>query len=159
MIITDTGVYPGILNEEDVLIKTGMNVHACTGCFGCWTKTPGACVLDDDIANMGEILAKCDDLYIVSRCWYGSYSPFVKTVMERCLSYVHPDFVIKAGMMRHKKRYDHEIHISAFFYGENIEEAEKETARELIRLNAINLYGRVSRIMFFTDALEIGGVQ
>jgi len=24
-----------------------MQIAACVGCFGCWVKTPGNCVIDD----------------------------------------------------------------------------------------------------------------
>ncbi len=39
----------------EIIDAAGANVQDCTGCFGCWTKTPGHCVIMD---GMGGILSK-----------------------------------------------------------------------------------------------------
>ena len=33
---------------------TNINIEPCTGCFSCWNKTPGTCVIRDE---MSEVLA------------------------------------------------------------------------------------------------------
>ena len=157
LIITDTGLFPGRVTKEDRIISSG-RIKPCTGCFGCWTRTPGACVRNDDISDLGAILSKCDELVIVSRCFYGSYSPFVKCILERCLPYVHPDFEIRNGKMRHRRRYNNTIEITAYFYGEDITEKDKETAVRLIQANAENLSGKAGTVTFVKEAWKIGGL-
>jgi multimeric flavodoxin WrbA len=157
VIVTDTGIYPGTITAEDVVIRAEEKISPCQGCFSCWTKTPGACILEDDLPAMGELLARCDELVIVSRCLYGSYSPFVASVLQRSICYVHPDFVFRDGLMRHKERYDHELRISAYFYGAAGEQ-DKKTAEQLVRANARNLNSKTGSVMFFHDAYEIGGL-
>ena len=157
LIITDIGMYPGRISKDDCVISSG-NINPCRGCFGCWTRTPGACVINDDISDMGALLSRCDELVIVSRCYYGSYSPSVKCVLERCLPYVHPDFEIRNGKMRHKRRYTNSFEINAYFYGEDITEKDKETAVKLIRANAENLSAKAGSVTFFKEAWKIGGL-
>lgn len=46
-------------------------IRPCTGCFGCWIKTPGRCVLPDPYRDMGAYLANSGELVLVSRCCFG----------------------------------------------------------------------------------------
>ncbi|MFG6393572.1 MAG: hypothetical protein K1W24_05235 [Lachnospiraceae bacterium] len=48
-------LFPGTYNDLYIISDNGTIRH-CTGCFGCWIKTPGKCVLKDGYANMGELL-------------------------------------------------------------------------------------------------------
>ena len=92
-------------------------IRPCTGCFGCWIKTPGRCVLPDPYRDMGAYLANSGELVLVSRCCFGGPGPFVKNVLDRCISYVHPYFVIKNGEMHHRQRYHHSYGLTVAFYG------------------------------------------
>ena len=53
-------------------------VHHCMGCFGCFVKTPGKCVIPDACQEQGTKMAHCDEFIIVSECVYGGYSPDLK---------------------------------------------------------------------------------
>ena len=50
------------------------------------------------------------------------------------------------------------ISLSAYFYGEDITDAEKETARNLMQANADNFDGFVKDVCFFKTAEELEGV-
>ncbi len=97
-------------------------------------------------------MGRCTELILVSRCCYGSVSPFVKTVQDRAISYIHPYFVLRRGEMHHKRRYSNVIQLSAYFYG-TITAAEKETARNLIEANADNYDGLVKNIFFYNTSV------
>jgi multimeric flavodoxin WrbA len=140
-------LFPSSL-EDAVIISDDGSIKHCIGCFGCWIKTPGACVIRDNYGDMGEYFSKCKELIIISKCCYGGFSPFVKNVLDRSISYVHPYFEIRNGEMHHRRRYDNEIHMQVWFYGENITEKEKETAKKLIKANGINLSCNVRKITF-----------
>ncbi len=151
-LITDLLELPGEIAEVYRAVTPQDKVCCCTGCFGCWVKTPGKCVIPDGGECVGVGLSHCNELLLISRCCYGSVSPFVKAVLDRAISYLHPDFVIRDGEMHHKRRYQNRLTVSAYFYGENITEAEKETARGLIAANAVNYDGTVGEIRFFESA-------
>lgn len=113
------------------------------------------CVIHDGYENTGIDMSKCTELILISRCCYGCTSPFVKTVQDRAISYIHPDFLLRKGEMHHKRRYQNVITLSAHFYGEDITDAEKETARNLIYDNADNYDARVGKICFYRSVKEL----
>lgn len=158
LIITDIEEFNLPVEGEYKVIKPESGIHHCVGCFGCWTKTPGKCVIHDGYENTGINMGKCSEMILVSRCFYGSVSPFVKMVQDRAISYVHPDFVIRKGEMHHKRRYEKVIALSLYLYGENITEAEKETAASIMDANADNYDGQVKQIRFFSNIKEMEGL-
>lgn len=133
-----------------VLVDCSVPAKNCIGCFGCWLRTPGQCVIRDVHGDMGKMLAQCSQLVIISRCSYGGFSPEVKTVMDRSISFLLPDFRIINNEMHHKLRYKNRISIKAYFYGDKITEREKETARHLIVANGVNLGAKVESVEFFS---------
>ena len=143
------------LKEETKIIDNSGKIKKC---FGCWLKTPGRCVIPDEYQRMGELAAKAEELTIISKCSFGSYSSFVKNVLDRSISYVLPFFEIREGEMHHRKRYDNQFLMRVIFYGSDITEEEKETAKELVKANAVNLHGKVEEVLFVESAEKIGEV-
>lgn len=156
--MTDTGIYPGEIQKEDIVIRNTRNIQTCTGCHECWTKTPGRCVLKDPLENIGYLLSVCDELLIVSRCLYGGFSSFIQRVIERMTPYLTP-FYQSGSSMRHKCRYKHTFRISACFYGENLSDLEKTEAIDAVNGLADTFGCKKGRISFVQDALAAGGLS
>ena len=57
--------------------------------------------------------------------------------------------------MHHKRRYKNVIAISAYFYGDNITDAEKETAKQLMEANADNYDGIVKCVQLYKSVQEL----
>jgi multimeric flavodoxin WrbA len=127
------------------------------GCYGCWIKTPGHCIINEHYQNIGELFSKSDRLIIISRCLYGSYSPFVRNVLDRSISYLLPYFVTINGQTRHQCRYNNKLTFSVYFYGE-VSDEEKETARKLVNSNGIGYHVQKSEVFFYSQSEEIKGV-
>ncbi len=72
---------PEINNDIYIISDTGTIRH-CIGCFGYWIKTLGKCVLKDGYNSIGTILSMAGKVTIISRCFYGCYSPFVKNILD-----------------------------------------------------------------------------
>lgn len=138
----------GMKTAGDTVISDNGSIKSCIGCFGCWIKTPGVCVLKDEYRHMGELLAACHELLVISQCFYGSYSPFVRNVWDRSIPYLLPYFTTKNSETHHTPRYQNRLTYAAYFYGEAITEAEMQTAKELVRANAANFYTDVTHISF-----------
>jgi multimeric flavodoxin WrbA len=139
------------------IISADGTIHPCIGCFGCWIKTPAQCVIRDHYGDMGAALSKCDELILISRCCYGGFSPFVKNVLDRSISYIHPYFIIKNGEMHHRFRYSRTFSMSVYFYGDEFSEQDKILARSLVKANSVNFHCTVKDIAFETEAEAFGG--
>lgn len=148
------------LPSEDIrIITNNSDIHNCIGCFGCWIKTPGKCTIRDNYGDMGEYLSQSDEMIIVSNCVYGGFSPFVKNILDRCISYVHPYFIFKNGEMHHRRRYNKQLNLRILFYGTDLTKEEKSTAQELVKANAINLHCDIYKISFYDEISEMKGVE
>ena len=159
IIITDTGIYPGVVQTGDLVIHDTKKIKACTGCLACWDRTPGRCIHEDSMKNIGYFFSKADEVVIVSRCIYGSYSSFVQKIMERTLPYFLPDYEIRDGKMYHKKRYSNVMAFSAYFYGDDLSDEEKKLLEERMRRLVQKFGGKMKQIIFVRDALQIGGLS
>lgn len=122
----------------------------CIGCFGCWTRTPGECVIHDGLEKTGPLYSHADRLILVSRCCFGSVSPFVKKVLDRSISYVHPYFEVREGTMHHKRRYSNKLHLEAVLYGPSTA-AEQKTAEGILAANALNMDAVLGKVCFIPD--------
>lgn len=147
-----TSIYQMQENDTMVISDNG-KIHNCIGCFGCWIKTPGMCILKDNYDNMGELLSKCHELIIISKCIYGSYSPFIRNILDRSISFLLPYFTKINGETHHQRRYNNQFTLSAHFYGDGITKAEQETAKALVTANGINFYSSDNKV-YFHDSLQ-----
>lgn len=81
-------------------------LHFCVGCYGCWTKKPGECVMNDAMAEINRTLNSSDVVVYLSPVVFGQYSPNIKNAIDRWLPNVLPLFVKKPnGTTGHPQRY------------------------------------------------------
>jgi len=114
-------------------------------------------VIRDKYGDMGELISKCSEVIIISKCFYGGFSPFVKNVLDRSISYIHPYFVIKNGEMHHRNRYKNDMSLRVWFYGDGINDDEKQTAQKLVKSNSENIGYRDSNVTFVDSFEDIRG--
>lgn len=90
---------------ETKSIKKG-ELHFCVGCYGCWTKKPGECVINDAMTELNRTLNSSDVAVYLSPILFGQYSPNIKNAIDRWLPNVLPLFVKKPdGTTGHPRRY------------------------------------------------------
>lgn len=110
----------------------------CQGCFGCWLKTPGACVYGDCLKEMGRRMSTSSQIIVITRNFYGGYSPEIKRIFDRSISASLPFFTYRSGQIHHPQRVKRERKLTFLFYGE-ISEFEKEIGQKLVKANGINM--------------------
>jgi multimeric flavodoxin WrbA len=129
-------------------------VRHCVGCFRCWLKTPGTCVIDDRGATFVGLMATHDEVVFLSRLVFGGLSPDVKAVLDRSIGFVLPFFRTLNAEMHHVQRFDTSPAFRYVLYGPDMTEQEKGTARRLAAANALNLGSGRCSVSFFPSARE-----
>ena len=124
------------------------NIRPCVGCFSCWNRDPGRCAIKDGYDNMGSLIHHADEVVVISRYTYGGFSGFVKNVFDRCLGYVLPQFEVAGGETHHQKRYDEDKPFTFIFYGHDLNEDEKNSARRYVTAVCANIRGHVKEVIF-----------
>jgi hypothetical protein len=84
-----------------------LDVRACIGCFDCWTRTPGQCVIDDDARRVSEGIATADVCAVVTPVSSGCYGSLAKGLLDRQICLVLPHFTMVGSEIHHLPRYDH----------------------------------------------------
>ena len=146
-----------VLEKADpdlVVIHAGNPYVPCRGCFKCWLKNAGFCIMKDSWQHMGALIGQSDPLVIVSRCCYGGYSSPVKAILDRGIGNSLPFFTWRGGQTNHLSRYPRRKLLRVCFYGE-CTEFERETARELAERNRLNLDYEKAEVSFFENSEEL----
>ena len=124
--------------EEFVVIQANDKTAPCKGCFGCWLKTPGVCVMKDKLQHIGALMGQNDEMIIISENCYGGYSEPVKRVLDRSISTSLPFFTFRGGKIHHRNRYKNKFGLKVILYG-GITETERELAERMVQVNRHNM--------------------
>ncbi len=117
-----------------------LDIAPCLGCFGCWVKTPGICVIDDVGRDVARKAIQCDLLAYVTPITFGGYSYELKKAVDRLIPLVTPFFKLVDGEIHHQKRY---VRYPSLIGVGTVKKPDGEAERifrTLIERNAINFH-------------------
>jgi hypothetical protein len=129
-------------------------VNYCQGCFGCWVKTPGRCVIKDRGSDFAPLLAKHDLVTVISRLVYGGFSSPVKAILDRSIGFILPFFEYRNGQTFHTRRYPTSPSFRYFFHGENFG-SNLITAQKLAQANGQNFMSPCASVDYFPTLEEL----
>lgn len=129
---------------------SSLKITNCIGCFGCWTKTPGKCVIRDDAVKVYPDIAKSDTLLYISCIKYGGYDTIMKTMLERAIPVQQAFIRLVAGETHHVQREVALKKATIIAYGD-ISDEEREVFKKLIARNAHNMNFENYSIIFTTE--------
>lgn len=112
----------------------------CTGCFGCWIKTPGECVIKDYSANISEQIIHSDLLIYFTPITFGGYSSILKKALDRQICLLLPFFQKVQGEIHHTKRYEKYPSLIAIGIMDKPDTEKEEVFETLLHRNAINMW-------------------
>ena len=67
LLMTDRPVSAALPQDAAAVDLSALRIANCVGCFGCWTKTPGRCVIRDDAARVYPLIARSEQVLYVSQ--------------------------------------------------------------------------------------------
>jgi len=90
----------------DLFHLNKMNLHYCTGCWNCWVRTPGKCIINDDAENIFRSVINSDFIIFASPLMVGFTSSILKKITDRLIVLLHPYIKLNNGEQHHLKRYN-----------------------------------------------------
>jgi len=125
--------------QVDRIVLRDVEMAGCRGCFGCWDRTPGLCVIDDDGRQVPARAIQSDLLVYLTPVTFGGYSSQLKKGLDRIICIVHPFFMKVEGEFHHQPRYDRYPRLLGVGVLPGPDHDSEEIFETLVKRNAINL--------------------
>lgn len=92
--------------ESEIINVADCNVKNCLGCFSCWNKTPGKCVIRDDMSDILDKIIAADVVIWSFPLYFFGMPSKIKAVMDRQLPMFLPFMEGDTESGGHRSRYD-----------------------------------------------------
>lgn len=134
-----------------------MDIHSCVGCWACWLKTPGQCIVKDKQEKILETYIHADEVVFISNVKTGFITSKLKLTMDRLIPVVLPYIKIFKGEMHHYPRYEHAPKVHVLLYGD-------KTIKPSISTLVQDYFNRVvlnmnSTVVSFVESNDEGGIE
>ena len=94
--------------DVEVVELRKKKINPCSGCYTCWTKTPGVCIHQDDMTR--ELYAKyinADIAILATPLYHFTVNAVMKMFIERTLPAIQPYIYFQDGKSHHPLRGRH----------------------------------------------------
>lgn len=92
--------------EVEQLDISKLDINPCLGCFNCWNKTPGECVIEDDMRESLKKFLEADIIIWSFPLYYFSMPSQIKAFMDRLLPLNTGKMILVDGRAIHPARYN-----------------------------------------------------
>lgn len=112
------------LGDQTKVISIDEEITPCIGCWNCWLKTPGKCVMNDIMRKVYFDYVNSSKVVILFDTAQGFVNHQMKAFFDRSIPLYHPYIEIVDGECHHLGRYDD--YPELYFYYDRKELTEKE---------------------------------
>lgn len=118
--------------EKIQVWELSRRLHSCMGCFGCWVKKPGECVIKDEMAELDRLYMNSDAVIFLSPVVFGQFSANIKNAIDRTLPNMLPFFYRRPdGSTMHPPRYKKYPALFLLGYGGGLDQEEAQLFRDI----------------------------
>lgn len=87
--------------EVELVCVRDVHINPCLGCFGCWMRTPGKCVQEDDMAGLLPKLRQADVWVLATPLYFDGASGPLKNLMDRMTAFLRLAAEVRDGRSCH----------------------------------------------------------
>lgn len=93
--------------EVETVFLAEKEIKNCMACTNCWTKTPGKCVLKDDMAGLIDLFMQSDLAVMATPVYVHNVNGIMKTFLDRIIPVIDPHLVkMENGVTGHVKNHE-----------------------------------------------------
>lgn len=116
----------------------------CTGCWGCWVKTPGKCQSDSASQEMDKAIINSDFVLWAAPMKMGYPSELLKMAMDKHLPLIHPYMEVAQFEAHHLKRYPKYPRLGLLVEKEaSTDDLDLQITTQLFQRTALNFKSRL----------------
>jgi hypothetical protein len=132
-----------------------MKIQYCVGCFGCFIKTPGVCLIKDDTENVSRAFIQSDLALMASPVITGFTSALLKRAQDRIISAALPYINVYKGELHHPARYEKLPKLGLLLEkGDHTDDEDLGIIKAIYGRMAINLHSELAFTCLTQDSIE-----
>jgi hypothetical protein len=132
-----------------------MDIKYCTGCFGCWVKKPGECVVTDASDDIRRAVIHSDLVMFASPLKMGFVSALLKKTMDKLLPLIHPYFAVDQNEAHHRARYERYPLVGLLLdKGPDADDEDVAITTDLVGRMALNMKSRLAFAKLTQNSIE-----
>ena len=142
-------------HEAQILNLRDMSIGYCMGCFDCWVKTPGMCIVKDDSYRVCEEAINSDLLIFASPLIMGFTSALLKKANDKLIPLILYHVELVGNEYHHWARYDKYPFTGLLISKEkDSDDEDVKITSEIYRRDAINFKTSLRFTRFIEDPIE-----
>lgn len=122
-------------------------ITACIGCWNCWLKTPGRCVMKDPVAESYPDYVNSDTVILLMETAQGFIDHQAKAFLDRTIPLYHPYIEIVDGECHHVARYKCYPDLVFYYDTEGLTNQEEKVIEDYLYRTAYHFQSKAYRIV------------
>jgi len=147
---TDGEIYEAIQDLFDEPLKItklgNQSVNACIGCWNCWLKTPGRCIMVDQMAESYPDYINSDTVILLIDTAQGFINHQAKAFLDRTIPHYNPYIKIVDGECQHVARYKRYPDLVFYFDKIGLTTEEEQVIEDYLYRTAYQFQSKAYRI-------------
>jgi multimeric flavodoxin WrbA len=137
------------LYKEDINIISfeDQEIKKCIGCWNCWLKTPGTCVMKDDLEKAYVNYINSDTVIVLMDTAQGFINHQAKAFIDRSIPHYLPYIIIKDKECQHAKRYDQYADLVFYYDTDQLTQMEEQVIEDYLYRTAYHHKSKGFRLM------------
>lgn len=156
---TNGDLYEAIQNnfdEQVKIIKFGeQSINACIGCWNCWLKTPGRCVMKDQMTESYPDYINSDTVILLMDTAQGFINHQGKAFLDRLIPHYNPYINIVDGECHHVVRYNKYPDLVFYFDKTDLTNQEEQVIEDYLYRTAYQFKSKAYRIDYSLQIQEL----
>ena len=147
----DVELYEAIQNlyEEPLnVIRLGEQpITACIGCWNCWLKTPGRCVMKDQTSELYRDYVNSHTVILLMDTAQGFINHQAKAFLDRTIPHYHPYIEMVDGECHHAARYERYPDMVFYYDAKELTKNEEQIIEDYLYRTAYHFKSNAYRIL------------
>jgi multimeric flavodoxin WrbA len=144
-------IYEAVSNLYDEPVKIvrlgEQSINACIGCWNCWLKTPGHCVMKDQMAEHYTDYVNSDTVILLIDTAQGFINHQAKAFFDRTIPLYHPYIEIVDDECHHVARYERYPDMVFSYDTEGLTDQEEQVIEDYLYRTAYHFKSKAYRIV------------